>query len=60
MNEEREVRVRVSTTAPEELMTQLRHHLLDRKQTFAAWLEGQMKFYLDAQGRAERRKENAG
>ena len=59
MNEERVPKARVSTTVPEPLMMTLRHHLLDRKQTFAAWLEGQMKFYLDAQSRAERKKEDA-
>jgi hypothetical protein len=59
MSEEREARARISTTAPEELMMTLRHHLLDRKQTFSQWLEGQMRLYLDMQGRAERKKEGA-
>ena len=59
MSEEREKKARVSTTVPEPLMMTLRHHLLDRKQTFAAWLEDQMRTYLDMQGRAERKKEDA-
>ena len=57
MSAEREARARISTTAPEELMTQLRHHLLDRKQTFSQWLEDQMRIYLDMQGQVERKSE---
>jgi hypothetical protein len=59
MSEEREARARISTTAPEELVIRLRHHLLDRRQTFAMWLEHQMRIYLDMQERSERKKEGA-
>jgi len=57
MSDEREKKARVSTTVPEELMMRIRHDLVDRRLSFSQWLEGQMRIYLDMQGRAERKSE---